>query len=69
MMTKQRYIHFNLDIILYLSLHVYDRVENILKHVLFYVLDIKVMIKEIGLPIRKLLENISLYPIIGQTKI
>jgi len=68
-MTKQRYIHFNLDIILYLSLHVYDRVENILKHVLFYVLDIKVMIKEIGLPIRKLLENISLYPIIGQTKI
>jgi len=68
-MTKQRYIHFNLDIILYLPLHVYDRVENILKHVLFYVLDIKVMIKEIGLPIRKLLENISLYPIIGQTKI
>jgi hypothetical protein len=32
------------------------------------VLDIKVMIEEIGLPIRKLLENTSLYPIVGQPK-
>jgi hypothetical protein len=68
MMTKQHYIHFNLDVVLYLPLHVHDRVENALKHVLFYVLDIKVMIEEIGLPIRKLLENTSLYPIVGQPK-
>jgi hypothetical protein len=68
MMTKQRYIHFNLDVVLYLPFHVHDRVENALKHVLFYVLDIKVMIEEIGLPIRKLLENTSLYPIVGQPK-
>jgi hypothetical protein len=43
-------------------------VANILKHVLFYVHDVKVMAEEIGLPIRKLPKNISLYPIMGQTK-
>ena len=30
--------------------------------------DVKVMAEEIGLPIRKLLNNTSLYPIVGQTK-
>jgi hypothetical protein len=30
--------------------------------------DIKVMAEEIGLPIRKLLKDTSLYPIMGQTK-
>jgi len=30
--------------------------------------DVKVMIEEIDFPIRKLSENTSLYPIIGQTK-
>jgi hypothetical protein len=30
--------------------------------------DIRVMTGDIGLPIRKLLENTLLYPIIGQTK-
>ena len=34
----------------------------------FYVYEVKVMVEEIDLPIRKLLENTSLYPIIGQTK-
>jgi len=29
---------------------------------------IKVMMKKIGLPIRKLLENTLFYPIMGQTK-
>jgi len=43
-------------------------VENVLKHILFYVHDVKVMAKEIGLPIRKLPENTSLYPVMGQTK-
>ena len=43
-------------------------VENIIKHVLFYMHNIKVIVEKIGLPIRKLLENILLYPIVGQTK-
>jgi hypothetical protein len=43
-------------------------VENILKHVLFYVHDVKVMAEEIGLPIRKLPKDTSLYLIMGQTK-
>jgi hypothetical protein len=30
--------------------------------------DVKVMAEEIGLPIRKLLENTLIYPVIGQTK-
>jgi len=34
----------------------------------FYVYEVKVMVEEIDLPIRKLLENTSLYPIVGQTK-
>jgi hypothetical protein len=32
------------------------------------VYEVKVMVEEIDLPIRKLLENTSLYPIVGQTK-
>jgi hypothetical protein len=68
MMTKQCYIHSSLDVGLCLPLHVNDRVENIFKHILFYVHDVKVMTEEIDLPIRKLSENTSLYPIMGQTK-
>ena len=49
MVTKQRYIPFSLDVVLFLSLHVHNRVENILKHVLIYVRDIKVMTEKIGL--------------------
>jgi hypothetical protein len=30
--------------------------------------DVKVMAEKIGLPIRKLLKDTSLYPIMGQTK-
>ena len=67
-MTKQCYIHYGLDVVLCLPLHVYDRVENILKHVLFYIHDVKVMVEEIGVSIKKLLENILFYPILGQTK-
>jgi hypothetical protein len=66
--TKQRYIHSSLDVILCLSLHVHDHVENVSKHVFFYMHNVKVMTEKIGLPIRKLIENISLYPVIGQTK-
>jgi hypothetical protein len=68
MVTKQRYIHSSFDVVLCLPLHVHDRVENIFKHVLFYMHNVKVMPKEIGLPIKKLLENTSLYPVVGQTK-
>ena len=67
--TKKRsYIHSSIDVVLCLSLHVHNRVENVLKRVLFYVHNIKVMMEEIGLPIRKLSLNTSLYPIVGQTK-
>jgi len=68
-MTKQCYIHSRLDIVLCLPLHVHDRAENVLKHVLFYVHDIKVMAEEIGLSIRKLPENTLIYLVVGQTKI
>ena len=51
-----------------LPLHIHDGVENVLKHVLFNVHDIKVMAEKIGLPIRKLPKNTLLYLIVGQTK-
>jgi len=38
------------------------------KYVIFYVHDFKVMAEEIGLPIRKLSENTSLYLVVGQPK-
>jgi len=66
--TKQRYIHFSLNDVLYLLFHVHNRVENVSKHVLFNIDNINVMAKKIGLPIRKLLENNLLYEIMGQTK-
>jgi hypothetical protein len=34
----------------------------------FYMHDVKVIVKEIGLPIRKLPENILLYPVMSLTK-
>jgi hypothetical protein len=67
-MIKQRYIHYSLNVVLCLPLHVHVCVENVLKHVFFYVHDIKVMAKEIGLLTRKFLENASLYLVLGQTK-
>jgi hypothetical protein len=42
--------------------------KNVLEHVLFYLHDVKIVAKEIGLPIRKLPENTLLYPVVGQTK-
>ena len=64
---KQHYIHFSFDVVLYLSHHVHDRVKNISKHILFYVHDIKVMVEELGLSIRKLLETTSFYLVMSQT--
>jgi len=66
--TKQQYIHSSLDIVFCLLLHVHDHIENVLKHVLFYVHEVKVMVEKIGLPIRKLLENTLFYLVVGQTK-
>jgi len=37
-----------------LKTNIHDDVENVFKHVLFYVHDVKVMVEEIGFPIRKL---------------
>jgi hypothetical protein len=68
MITGQSYIQSSLDVVLCLPLHIYDGVENVLKHVLFYVHEVKVMAKKIGLPIRKLPKDTSLDPIMGQTK-
>jgi hypothetical protein len=42
--------------------------QYVFKHVLSIVHDIKVMMEEIALPIRKILENTSLYSIMGKTK-
>jgi len=66
--TEQSYIQSSLDVVLCLPLQIHNGVENVLKHVLFYMHDVKVMLEEIGLPIRKLPKNISLYPIVDQTK-
>ena len=49
-------------------LHIHDGIENVLKHVLFYVHDVKVMAEKIGLPIRKLPKDTLLYPIMDETK-
>jgi len=49
------------------SLHIHDGVENVPKHILFDVHDVKVMAEQIGLSIRKLQKDTSLYPIMGQT--
>jgi len=68
MVTEQSYIQSSLDVVLCLPLHIHDDVENVLKHVLFYVHDVKVMVEEIGLLIKKLPKDTSLYPIVGQTK-
>jgi hypothetical protein len=68
MVTEQRYIQSRLDVVLCLPLHIHDGVENVLKHILFNVHDVKVMTEKIGLPIRKLLKDTSLHPIMGQTK-
>jgi hypothetical protein len=67
MVTKQRYIQSSLDVFLCLPLHIHDDVENVLKHVLFNVHDVKVITEKIGLPIRKLPKDTSLHPILGQT--
>jgi hypothetical protein len=67
-MTKQCYIHSSLDVVLCLSLYVYNHVENVLKHIFFYMHNIKVMTKNIDLPIRKLPENTLLNLIMGQPK-
>jgi hypothetical protein len=65
MVTKESYIYFSLDVVICLPLHVHNCVENVLKYILFYVHDIKVMTEEIDLSIRKLPENTSVYPIVG----
>jgi hypothetical protein len=59
--TEQSYIQSRLDVGLCLPLHIHDGVENVLKHVLFNVHNVKVMAEKIGLPIRKLLKDTSLY--------
>jgi hypothetical protein len=67
-LQNKSYIQSNLDIVLCLPLHIHNDVEIVLKHVLLYVHDVKVMAKEIGLPIRKLPKDTSLYPIMDQIK-
>jgi hypothetical protein len=68
MVIEQSYIQSSLDVVLCLPLHIHDGVENGLKHVLFNVHDVKVMAEQIGLLIRKLQKDTSLYPIMGQIK-
>ena len=68
MVTKQSYTYYIFDVVLCLPLHIHNCVNNVLKHVLFHMHNIKVMIEEMGLPIRKILENTSFYPIMGQIK-
>jgi hypothetical protein len=62
------YLSITVSIVLCLPLHVYNYVENVIKYVLFYMHDIKVMVEKIDLSIKKLLENTLFYLIVGQTK-
>jgi len=67
--TIQRYIHFSFYIVLCFPFHVHDRVKNIVKHFFFLNMHcIQIIADDISLPIRKLLENILFYLIIGHTK-
>jgi hypothetical protein len=59
----------SLDVVFRLPIHIHNHIENVLKHVLFYVHNIKVMVEEISLPIRKLPKNTLFNSIVGQTKI
>jgi hypothetical protein len=63
--TEQCYIQSSLDVVLCLPLHIHDGVENVLKHVLFNVHEVKVMAEKIDLSIRKLRKDTSLHPIMG----
>jgi hypothetical protein len=54
MVTKQSYIPFNLDVVLFLPLHAHNHVENILE---------QGYDRKDWSSIRKLPENTSLYPI------
>jgi hypothetical protein len=65
---RQCYIHYIFNVVICLPFHIYEGVENILKHVLFYMYDAKVMAEKIDLPIRKLPQNNLLYLVVGQTK-
>jgi hypothetical protein len=62
------YLSIIVSVIFCLPLHVHNYVENVIKYVLFYMHDIKVMAEKIDLSIKKLSENTLFYLIIGQTK-
>jgi hypothetical protein len=62
------YLSITVSVVLCLPLHVHNYVENVIKYVLFYRHDIKVMTEKIDLSIKKLSENTLFYLIIGQTK-
>jgi hypothetical protein len=47
-------------VVICLPLHVHNHVENVLKYVLFYVHNSKVIVEKIGLSIRKFSQNTSL---------
>lgn len=66
--NKTKLYHSCFDVVLGVSIHVHNCVENALKHVLFYLHDIKVMEDKIGFPMRNLLENTLLYAIMGPNK-
>jgi hypothetical protein len=66
-LTKQNYIHYSLNVVICLPLHVHI---TMLEMFFFFFLCAwhHGMTKKIGLPIMKLSENTSFYPIMGQTK-
>jgi hypothetical protein len=65
MVTKQKYIHSSLNVVLCFPFHVHHRIKNIFKYVLFYMYEIKIRAEE---SINKLLKNTLLYSIVGHTK-
>jgi len=63
------YIHSSFYIILWFFFNIHDRVKNIFKHILFYMHNIRSIVKDISLIIRKFLRNSFFYPITSHTMI
>jgi len=66
---KKSYIHSSFYIILWFFFNIHDRVKNIFKHILLDMHNIRSIVKDISLIIRKFLRNSFFYPITSHTMI
>jgi hypothetical protein len=66
---EKSYIHSSFYIILWFFFNIHDRVKNIFKHILLDMHNIRSIVKDISLIIRKFLRNSFFYPITSHTMI